>query len=137
MIGLVSNDKGLCMRGFFVSLFALLILALAPVDGHSYGADGYDQYSGEKALVIIRFNQPTVMYERSLYVAISRALQTKPSAIFDVVGMAPGGQEGTAERNLGRVVGTLTEMGVPRNRLNIVRQANSPVQTSEVHIFAR
>lgn len=102
-----------------------------------YGEPASFSPMGQKPLMIIRFNQRTVMYERPLYVAVSRALETKSSAVFDVVSYAPQDDRGTAERNLGRVMGTLREMGVPGNRLNVVRQVNAPVDTSEVHIFVR
>lgn len=129
-------------RMFRPVVIAALLLAALPVltpATAAYGAPGAAYILGEKPLVLIRFNQRTVMYERPLYIAVSRALQTKPTARFDIVSVVPQNSlyVNRAPANLNRVVATLVEMGVPQNRLNIRRQLNAPVETDEVHIFAR
>src|SRR3546814_6499297 len=45
---------------------------------------------------VIRFDRPNVQYEQPLYSAVSRALERRPDAFFDVVAVSP--QSGNAGR---------------------------------------
>jgi hypothetical protein len=96
-------------------------------------------------LVIIRFNQPHVHFERSLYNAVSKAVEVKPSVQFDIVSLTPStGDAATdqqlkarAETNLRQVLKTMNEMGVPASRTSVHRQEDASIDASEVQIFVR
>jgi hypothetical protein len=92
--------------------------------------------------MVIRFNQPHVVYERALYSTISQAISTKPSAMFDVVSVAPKARNKSdqprltqvADMNGGRVMNTLHEIGLPQSRINYTKAMDN-VDFSEVRVF--
>ncbi len=96
-------------------------------------------------LVVIRFDRPDVPYAQALYSAVSQAIERRPSAIFDVVAVAPN--RGTpaevslnsnrSKRNAERVFRSLTEMGLPGDRITLSATTSTAVQTNEVHVHVR
>lgn len=96
-------------------------------------------------LVVIRFNQPNVDYEQALFTAISRALDRKPNAGFDLVAVAPN--VGTpaqvslatsrSRRNAEGVLRTLTNMGLPTDRITLSATSSASAQVNEVHVYVR
>jgi len=134
-------------------------LALAISNGRMYGpalADMGTQQSpafysgdgalaGRQALVVIRFDRPDVAYQEALYQAVSAAMQAKPDAIFDLVAVAPAaGSAGDValasnqvKRSAEGVVRSLTEMGLPGDRISISATTAYDAQVNEVRIFVR
>jgi len=98
-----------------------------------------------RPLMVIRFDRANVAYEQALYTAVSRALERRPGAVFDVVAVAPSsGTPGqvalnttSAKRNADTVVRSLTNMGLPAERINLSSTTSSSAQTSEVQIYVR
>lgn len=96
-------------------------------------------------LMVIRFNQQKVYYDRSLYTAVSKAVAAKPTVMFDLVSVVPESGDAArdarsaqaAEDNLGKVVASMNQMGVPQSRLTITRRPVSGAGSSEVQIFVR
>ena len=96
-------------------------------------------------LVIIRFDRPDVDYEQVLYMAVARALERRPSSSFDLVAVSPNQgtpaevalNTNTAKRNAQAVLGSLSEMGLPSNRVNLSSLTSPNVYTNEVHIYVR
>lgn len=99
----------------------------------------------ERPLVIIRFDRAKVEYQQALYNAVSLALSRKPTATFDLVAVSP--QRGTAaqmalnsaaaKRNAEDVLRTLTDMGVPSSRVQLLASTDPNVANNEVRIFVR
>lgn len=91
----------------------------------------------------MRFNQRQVYYERQLYTALQRAIEVKPSVLFEVVSYVPVGQDEyanadlmtRAQVNLNRVLGSFTEMGVPASRIQISTERDRAIKHHEVHVF--
>lgn len=100
---------------------------------------------GEKPLVIIRFDRHNVAYEDALYTAVRSALDRRPNAVFDVVAMAPtSGTPGSvaiggtnARRNADSVVRSLTQMGLPQDRIRQSAAQNAQASSGEVQVFVR
>lgn len=98
----------------------------------------------ETPLMVIRFNQPHVAYERPLYDTMVKALQAKPSARFDVVSVSqkandPQEQQhynDVAAQNAAKVMATFHEIGMPQTRLS-QSSAIESVPSSEVRIYIR
>ena len=98
-----------------------------------------------RPLVVIRFDRPNVNYEQALYQAASKALEVRPNAAFDVVGVAPSG--GTpaqvalngdiARTNADRVVRSLLGMGLPADRVSSSQSNDPGIQANEVRIYVR
>ena len=98
-----------------------------------------------RPLVVIRFDQPNVRYEQALYTAISRALERRPQARFDVVAVTPNSgtpaevarAEAGAKKNAQDVLRSLTNMGLPSTRVALSSAQNTNAASNEVHIFVR
>lgn len=101
--------------------------------------------SNRRPLVVIRFDRPKVEYEQALYTAVSRALERRPQAGFDLVAVAPGQGSAahvarganTARRSAERVLRSLTSMGLPPSRVNMSAGTSGETQTAEVHVYVR
>ncbi len=101
--------------------------------------------SGRRPLVVIRFDRPTVPYQQALYNAISRVLERRPNAVFDLVAVAPagGGKARVAlnttksRRHADTVRRSLVEMGLPPSRLAISSKTDAQARTNEVHVYLR
>lgn len=118
--------------------------ALAPAAG-TPSARVEPGESSRRPLVVIRFDRSDVNYEQALYTAVSRALERRPNAVFDLVAVTP--KPGTpsqaalgatsARRNAEKVRRSLTNMGLPQNRVNLSAMTSADAKTSEVHIYVR
>jgi len=97
------------------------------------------------ALVIISFDKPNTNYEGALYTAVKSALDRRPEATFDVVGVsAVGGTPGqdalnaaNARRNADQVVRSLTNMGLPPGRIRVSSASGAASPAGEVKVFVR
>ena len=104
------------------------------------------QQSGpRRPLVVIRFDRPNVEYEQALYTAVSRALERRPSATFDLVAVAPNTGNAaqvtvaasTSKRNAESVLRSLSDMGLPLDRVRLSAMTSGRAATNEVHIYVR
>ena len=101
--------------------------------------------AGEQALVVIRFDRPNVQYQQPLYNAVAAALERKPTATFELVAVASAqGNAASMALNLTRarqnaeeVVRTLSDMGLPADRLRLSATSSADVGTNEVRLFVR
>ena len=98
-----------------------------------------------RPLVVIRFDRPNVEYEQALYTAVSRALERRPSATFDLVAVAPNRGNAaqvtvaasTSKRNAESVLRSLSDMGLPLDRVRLSAMTSGRAATNEVHIYVR
>lgn len=98
-----------------------------------------------RPLVVIRFDNPNVEYEQALYSALSSALERRPSAAFELVAVAPNrgsaGQIALASSNSKRqaeqVLRSLTNMGLPAERVSLSATTSNSAESNEVHIYVR
>jgi hypothetical protein len=98
-----------------------------------------------RPLVVIRFDRPDVPYEPALYTAVSRALERRPSAVFDLVAVSPssGSEAETAhsadeaQRDAERVMRALSKMGLPADRVTLSAMFSTDILDNEVRIFVR
>jgi hypothetical protein len=101
--------------------------------------------SSDRPLVVIRFDRPKVSYEDALYTAVKSALDRRPGATFDVVGVAPIAStpgatalgETSARRNAEIVQRTLTQMGLPSDRVRVLANSSPDANNPEVRVFVR
>lgn len=101
--------------------------------------------NGPRALVKIKFDRPDVNYEQALYIAVSEALQRYPNARFDLVAVHP--TEGNAakvaiestraRRNAERVLRSLTQIGLPVDRVDLSYSKSEEARFNEVHLYVR
>ena len=101
--------------------------------------------SDRRPLVVIRFDRANVEYEQALYTAVSRALQRRPQAGFDLVAVVSG--QGTpakvtvnanrAKRNAEKVLRSLSGMGLPLDRVRLSALTQNTAESNEVHLYVR
>ena len=118
----------------FVSAAPLASVAPA-VSGSSFSV------RTRRPLVVIRFDRPDVPFQQALYTAVSRAIERRPQAAFDLVAVAPG--SGTpaqvavnttkTKRHAETVLRTLTDMGLPADRVRLSSMTSPEAATAEVH----
>ena len=101
--------------------------------------------SGPAPVVAIRFTRAKTNYQKVLYDRLSQALQAQPTASFRVVGVSPTRGSAAAVQAAQRdtlrhaqdVMGTMTQMGVPAERMEISSATDPSVRVSEVRVFLR
>lgn len=101
--------------------------------------------SGSRPLVVIRFDRNNPNYEQALYTAVNRALELRPQATFDIVGVAAsgGGSGGAAiatanvRRQAEQVMRSLIDMGMPSQRLRLSASNDTSLAANEVQVFVR
>jgi hypothetical protein len=101
--------------------------------------------SGRRPLVVIRFDRSDVPYQQALYNAVSRVLEKRPDAVFDLVAVAPtsGGQArvalntNKARRHSENVLRSLVEMGMPPARIAVSAKTSAQARSNEVHLYLR
>lgn len=112
----------------------------ATVSGASLSSPASDPTdpAARRPLVVIRFDRPDVDYQQALYNAVNRALQVRPQAVFDLVAVAPPkGSTTQAQRNAENVLRSLSNMGLPANRITMSAMSSPAAQTNEVHLYVR
>jgi len=102
--------------------------------------------AGRRPLVVIRFDRPNVAYQQALYSAVNKALQRRPQAGFDLVAVAASANASPAQvtvasnkakRNAESVLRSLSEMGLPLQRVRLSAITSSQAQNNEVHLYVR
>jgi len=101
--------------------------------------------NGRRPLVVIRFDRTNVPYQQALYNAISRVLERRPNAVFDLVAVAPsaGGPARVAlnanksRRHAEGVLRALVDMGLPPSRVAVSAKTLAAAKTNEVHVYLR
>lgn len=128
------------------SLTSRAYLSAAPLTSAApaSGGGGFAA-TNRRPLVVIRFDRADVPYQHALYNAVSRALERRPQAAFELVAVTPS--QGTpaenalnaskAKRHADDVLRTLTEMGLPANRVNLSSTTSADAATNEVHIYVQ
>jgi hypothetical protein len=101
--------------------------------------------TGKRPLVVIRFDRAKVPFQQALYYAVSRAIERRPDAVFDLVAVAPasGGaarvalNSNKARRHAEEVLRALVDMGLPPARVAVSAKTMSNAKTNEVHVYLR
>jgi hypothetical protein len=100
---------------------------------------------GMRPLAKIRFDQPNVDYEQPVYLAVNEALQRFPDARFELVAVHPTQgnaaevaiESTKARRNAEKVLRSLTQMGMPMDRIDLSYSADSSISANEVRLFIK
>ena len=95
--------------------------------------------------MVIRFDRANVKYQKVLYDAVSRALERRPSARFELVAVSPraGGTAAAAlnataaRKNAQAVLRALTDMGLSPDRVRLSAATAGDAASNEVRLFVR
>lgn len=101
--------------------------------------------SSSRPLAKIRFDKQDVEYEQPIYMAVSQALERYPNSSFDLVAVQPARgnaaqkaiESTRSRRNAERVLRTLTQMGLPLDRINLSYNESENAQSNEVHLYMK
>lgn len=119
--------------------FACLLLACFALTQAAFAQSSHL----DTPLMIVRFNQDRVYYEKPLYNAVSQALEAKPGVMFNLVSVVPltssasynQKQDAVSKRNMGAFVGSMVNMGVPENRIRVQYQQAPEVEANEIQLY--
>jgi hypothetical protein len=103
------------------------------------------QVGARQPLAVIRFDRDNVQYEQALFTVVGAALERRPNAAFDIVAVAPDGGDSArvaldtnrSRRNAESVLRTLTNMGLPADRMTLSATASAQANVNEVHVYVR
>jgi len=120
--------------------FATATPGLAPARGTQLSS-----LAERRPLVVIRFDRPDVSYDQALYTAVKSALDRRPGAVFELVAVTPNAgspaqvalHSDAAKRNAQRVMRSLSDMGLPADRVSLSATTSTSVQSNEVQIYVR
>lgn len=118
---------------------------LAPVGSQTFSAGASGVAAAGRPLVVIRFDRSDVEFEQPLYSALTRALESRPDARFDVVSVVPAGGNASDMRrsqtqsrhNAEAVMASIADMGLPASRLSISSTTSGDVSSNEVRVYMR
>ena len=96
-------------------------------------------------LVVIRFDDPDINYEKTLFDAIGITVDKKPGANFGLVAVSPiGKNEGETRINASkvkkyaeRVLRSLVSFGLPSKKVALTAKTSGDVVVPEVHIYVQ
>lgn len=99
----------------------------------------------EKPLIVIRFSQNYVYYERALRNAIRSAEATAPDIFYEVVSYVPAAKgraqairmQEKSRKNLTQVVRSMQALKVPMSRMSWRSQMVDGGEAQEVHVYVR
>lgn len=142
---MANLETAIANGGFVEESEKATAVASAPPKATEPPAEAAADQSGERpALVIIRFDSEDVAYEEPLFDAVSKAMEARPQSSFDVVSISPltgggdiSGAQAQSVENAGRVLQSLTDMGLPPSRINLSTASASDVTTNEVRIYVQ
>lgn len=120
-------------------------LAPATTSGQPATPRASSEIPGTPPLVVIRFDRDNVEYERSLYTALSQALELRPGAEFTVLAVSPAGgtaanvqlAQSQSRSNAQRVFQSMSDMGLPPERVQLSATTSPGVSANEVRIYVR
>lgn len=91
-----------------------------------------------RPLVVIKFDKADVAYEPQLYQALSRALERRPDAVFDLVAVSPQADTtDSAKQRADSVLKSMTGMGLPADRVAETAISSPSATTPEVHVYVQ
>ena len=96
-------------------------------------------------LVVIRFDDPDIDYEKTLFDAIGTTVDKKPNATFGLVAVSPiGKNEGETRINASkvkkyaeRVLRSMVSFGLPSKKVALSAKTSGDVVVPEVHIYVQ
>ncbi len=121
------------MKGYVKGFVALLIglgCSLPVEDARS---------QSDVPLLVVRYNQPHIYYDKQLYSAVSKAVAIKPSVVFSLVSFVPSAGDDAVSAAAGAqtsaLVGKMQGMGVPAARIHVSNQSVNDSRYHEIYLY--
>ncbi len=130
------------MTRIIMMICAILIFAGSTAATHAQDFVDYSQPS-DVPLMVIRYNQKRVYYDRQLYNAATKALEIKPSVQFSIVSFVPQFGDDSNKETLmnqagaqtNKLVSELRQMGLPQDRISVSREIVGDSRHHEIYIY--
>ena len=126
---------------FIISVMAFLLIAggFLTLPAAIYSSANAAWAQSEVPLVVVRFNQRRVNYDRQLYYALSKAVEIKPTLHIDLISYIPEGADSAARNRaaaqLDGMLASLHKMGVPRSRIETYTEPTGALRFHEIHMY--
>ena len=112
---------------------------------HKASFSGGQTAPQQRLLAKIKFDKSNVEYEQPVYAAVQSAKQKYPNAKFEVVAVHPTSgntaqqaiESTKARRNAEKVLRSLTQMGLPLDKIDLSYNSSNEASANEVHVFLR
>ncbi len=97
----------------------------------------------ETPLMVLRYNQPRIYYDKQLYNVVKKAVAIKPEVAFSVVSFVPKATsenvqdslDNAARQHLNKFVADLRAMGIPQERINITNDYAPDARFHELYLY--
>jgi hypothetical protein len=130
-----------CAAGIIIAVFSSMPANAS--NGHTLLPLATYTPANDVPLMILRYNKPRIYYSRQLYQVISRAVEIKPSVVFEIVSFIPKQpyesrrekMENEAKQNVNQLIEHMKEMGVPRERITVTRQQVDDGRYHEIYLY--
>ena len=97
------------------------------------------QSQSDTPLMVLRYNQPNIYYDKQLFNAVSKAVAIKPSVTFSLVSFVPttGGEAmaSAANSHSSTLVSKLQAMGIPAAHIKVSQQAVNDAKHHEIYLY--
>ncbi|MCE2926352.1 MAG: hypothetical protein LW823_01720 [Rickettsiales bacterium] len=125
----------------FYSRFSALALAFSMLVAPN-AAFSQSTTSAERPLLLIRFNQEHVHFNRALRQAVANAENIKPGVVYRVVSVVPVNRKGApsipaaqTKRNLTSVTSSMAQLGVSSDRIKTSSENSKSASSQEIKLF--
>lgn len=119
---------------FIITLLTLFISPFSTVQAQSAAGESLML----KPVMIVRFNQDHVYFQKQLATVIRSAIKAKPDVVFDVIQYVPNQAEnGEYDSSLQTVLSGFLTNGIAKSRLQASMQSSQDVSSAEVYIYVR
>lgn len=94
----------------------------------------------EVPLMVVRYNQARVYYDKQLYNVAKKAVNIKPNVIFSIVSYVPKANaqdtvDEMANNQVGKFVNDLRKMGVPDKNIDVTTKHVADSKYHEIYLF--
>lgn len=97
------------------------------------------QSQSDVPLLVLRYNQPHIYYDKQLFSAVSKAVAIKPTVTFSLVSFVPavGGEamEAAANSHATTLVKKLQGMGIPAGHIKVSQQRVDDAKYHEIYLY--
>ncbi len=140
-----KNTNSKFFHGIAYLWFSILsVLAYPLATAHAEPTDRHIANHAKTPVLVIRFNQKNVYFEKALRTVVDSVSDTKVYAYYEVESVTPNSAEGdddhanaAASANLRVVVAKLRELGVPSDRIGVREAKSDSVTSQEISVFVQ
>jgi uncharacterized protein YggE len=94
----------------------------------------------EVPLMVVRYNQARIYYDKQLYNVTKKAVSIKPDVNFSIVSFVPKANDqeafdAAAHNQVAKFVKDLRKMGVPASNINVTTKHVSDARHHELYLY--